>query len=304
MRKRVFTYLLVIAASSAYTQSFWTPSDTLNRPRLHTLGGVGGGVAVGSLAGLYTVWYSDYPQSSFHGINDFPNWHYMDKMGHALTTYSIGQNFYSFLRWTGLDERQSIWYGGLTGWTYLAAVEVMDGFSDGWGFSTGDLLFNTAGSGLFIGQQLYWGEQRIQMKFGYHRTNFPQYNTALLGNGWTEEWLKDYNGQTYWLSVNPASFMSEDTWWPQWLNIAGGYGATGMIGAEVNPMIGSDGQPLPAFARGSQYYLSLDIDLTRIPVKNDFLRGLFRVINVIKIPAPTLEYRTTDERFYFHPIYY
>ena len=39
-----------------------------------------------------------------------------------------------------------------------------------------------------------------------------------------------------------------------------------------------------------QFYLSLDIDLTKIETKSHFLKTLFSVFNTIKIPAPTLQY--------------
>lgn len=297
--------LLALSFQVSAQSTFWTPSDTLNKPRLYTIVGVGGAGAVGSLAGLYGLWYADYPQSGFHFVNDMNNWRGMDKVGHAMTNYTIGSNIHNVLRWSGVDRNEAIWYGGLTGWSYMAIVEVMDGMSTEWGFSVGDFAFNTFGSGLFIGQQLAWDEQRIVMKYSYHNTQYPQYRPELLGSGWEQTWLKDYNGQSYWLSVNPRSFSSStDGWWPQWLNVAVGYGVTGMTGGSENPSFNAAGEALPLFNRGSQYYLSLDIDLTRLPVKSHFWKGVFSVINMVKIPAPALEYRTTDGNFYFHPLYY
>jgi hypothetical protein len=38
-----------------------------------------------------------------------------------------------------------------------------------------------------------------------------------------------------------------------------------------------------------QYYLSLDLDFTAIPTRSRFLKTLFKVINIIKVPSPTLE---------------
>jgi hypothetical protein len=43
-----------------------------------------------------------------------------------------------------------------------------------------------------------------------------------------EQMLKDYNGQTYWLSVNLHSFYKGSKI-PKWLNLAIGYGANGML---------------------------------------------------------------------------
>ena len=39
-----------------------------------------------------------------------------------------------------------------------------------------------------------------------------------------------------------------------------------------------------------QYYLSFDLDLRRIKVKNDFLRTVLHTISFIKFPAPALEF--------------
>jgi hypothetical protein len=111
-----------------------------------------------------------------------------------------------------------------------------------------------------------------------------------LGSNLQENLLKDYNGQTYWLSVNPAAFMNSAASFPKWLNIAIGYGAEGMIGGSVNPVLTDvDGNNI-YFDRYRQFYLSLDIDLTRIKTRSSFLKALFTTIGFIKIPAPALEF--------------
>jgi hypothetical protein len=45
----------------------------------------------------------------------------------------------------------------------------------------------------------------------------------------------------------------------------------------------------PKTERFRQFYLSLDVDLTKIKTKSHFLKTLFSVLNTIKIPAPTVE---------------
>ena len=102
--------------------------------------------------------------------------------------------------------------------------------------------------------------------------------------------MKDYNGQTYWLSINLASFMKKETNFPSWLNVAVGYGATGMTGGSFNPpYIDENGNQL-YFDRYRQYYISLDADLSRIRTNSKFLKALFKTIGFIKIPAPALEF--------------
>jgi hypothetical protein len=87
-----------------------------------------------------------------------------------------------------------------------------------------------------------------------------QQNWELI-NG--KSWLKDYNGQNYWLSVNPASFLSSNTSFPQWLNLSVGIGAEGMIGARTNPSkIGN--VSIPTFKRQHRFLFSADVDLKRI----------------------------------------
>ena len=39
------------------------------------------------------------------------------------------------------------------------------------GFFLGRYLANAAGTGLYVGQELLWKEQRIALKYSFHRTN-------------------------------------------------------------------------------------------------------------------------------------
>jgi hypothetical protein len=87
---------------------------------------------------------------------------------------------------------------------------------------------NAMGTGLYVGQELLWQDQRLLLKYSFHRTDFAQVRPNVLGDGLTEEFLKDYNGQTYWLSANINSFLNLD-FIPDWLNLAFGYGADGML---------------------------------------------------------------------------
>lgn len=192
--------------------------------------------------------------------------------------------------WAGYSRRSRLIVGGMSGLAYMSAIEVMDGYSTGWGFSWGDMGANALGSGLAVGQEALWKEQRIQLKFSFYQSPYAKYRTELLGKSLSTQILKDYNGQTYWLSVNPSSFMSKESRFPKWLNVALGYGADGMLGARYNNVLVMDENGNTRyFERYRQYYLSLDVDLTRIPVKSKFLKALFSCINTIKLPFPNLE---------------
>jgi hypothetical protein len=276
--------------------------DSVNHGRLNAVIITGGALYASSMAGLYNLWYADYPQSNFHFFNDNNEWLYMDKMGHITTAYWVGRIGHGALRWSGVGNKRATWYGGSLGFVFLATVEIFDGFSAAWGFSPGDFLANTAGTALFIGQQLGWEDQRILMKFSYHETELAQYRPDLLGKSFIQQMLKDYNGQTYWLSANIRSFLPESSKFPRWLNVAFGYGAYGMLGAASNPS-DYNGQRLPVYNRYSKYYLSLDFDFTRIKTHSETVRFLLNFIGFIKLPFPTLEYNP-EHNFVFHFLYF
>ncbi len=261
-----------------------------------------GTLYVASVTGLYFAWYKDYPQSTFHLFNDGNEWMQVDKCGHSITAYYISRIGYSTYRWSGVQEKKAAWFGGLLGFAYMLNIELLDGFSSEWGFSMGDLTANTLGSMIFIGQQLAWHEQRFSLKYSFHQTQFAAYRPDLLGNNLIQNMIKDYNGHTYWISGNISSFLPEGSKFPKWLNIAFGYGAEGMVGAFSNSM-SQNGQPIPAFPRYRKFYLSLDVDLTRIPTKSTLLKGIFNVLSFIKIPAPAIEYNSLGQ-FKMHMIYY
>ena len=76
---------------------------------------------------------------------------------------------------------------------------------------------------------MIWNEARIKPKFSFTPTSFAQERPNVLGNGLHEEILKDYNGQTYWLSVDLYAFLNEESKFPKWLNFVFGYGVNNIV---------------------------------------------------------------------------
>jgi hypothetical protein len=296
----------VLFFSKAFAQqdslSFFEPSKTFNQKRFYTSTGA---VAVGattSLILLNELWYKDYPRAPLHLFNDNHEWLQMDKIGHATTAYSVGYVGDRVLRWSGVERKKAIWYGGSLGLAYLTAIEFMDGFSAEWGFSLGDMLANIAGSAMYISQELMWSDQRIRLKFSAHLSPYAQYRPNVLGSTVSERLLKDYNGQTYWLSANVSSFLPETSRFPQWLNVAFGYSGEEMIkGDERHYVVFKDGE-FRNFNAYRQYFLSLDIDLTKIKTKNHFLKTVLGTFNYLKIPFPALEFSNRGVKG--HGVYY
>ena len=280
-------------------ESFLAPSDTLNHKRQNTVIITETALASVTLIGLNQLWYADYPKSKFHFINDNSEWLQMDKVGHLYSAYHLGRFGAEALNWSGANRKKQLIYGAGLGFAFLTAVEVFDGYSSEWGASSGDLIANAAGTALYVSQELLWKEQRITPKFSFHATKYANQKPDVLGESFNEQILKDYNGQTYWLSVNVYSF-AKGSKIPKWLNLAFGYGADGMLSGNIqNNIPNSDLNP----DRFRQFYLSFDVDLTKIETKSSFLRTLFSVFNTIKIPAPTLEY-STNKGLRGHVLYF
>jgi len=87
----------------------------------------------GVMAGLYSAWYKDYPQTHFHTFNDSREWLQVDKVGHLYSAYIASRGSMEMWRWTGIERKKRIWIGGMSGAVYLTVIETLDGFSSNWG---------------------------------------------------------------------------------------------------------------------------------------------------------------------------
>jgi hypothetical protein len=228
----------------------------------------------GAMVGLYAAWYKN-----------------------AYSAYAESKASMELWRWTGIDRKKRIWLGGMSGAVYQTVIETLDGFSSEWGWSWGDFGANILGSGMLVAQELAWDEQRIQFKFSFHRKfyNDPilnQRSDKIFGNSTAERFLKDYSGQTYWLSANLKSFFPKSNL-PAWLQISVGTGAEGLFGANEN--IGKDDNGTMNFNRTDikryrQWYLAPDVDLTKIKTNKKGIKVALNILNIVKFPMPSLEY--------------
>lgn len=250
----------------------------------------------GSMIALDALWYQNHPRSSFHFFNDNDEWLQMDKAGHVYSAYVASNASMEMWRWTGLNRKQRIWLGGLGGVAYQSIIEILDGFSAEYGFSAGDFAANVLGSALFVSQELAWDEQKIKFKFSFQNKMYPTQELQkraekLYGESQIERFLKDYNGQSYWISGNIHSFAPSLNL-PEWLNIAVGYGAEGMFGGTQNIALDKDGNltfDQRDIKRYRQWFISPDIDFTRIKTNKSGVKVLLFVLNSFKLPAPGLE---------------
>ncbi len=302
------TPINVAGSQTLYVDSNLNNNSNADKKKVWLVGALQGGLWVGSFIALNSAWYDGYEKQNFHFFNDWPEWQQMDKAGHVWTSYQLSRFSTEMWRWSGIKNKNALLLGGLSSIAYMSIIEIQDGFSEKWGFSTGDMIMNLAGTGIYIAQELAWREQRFQIKFSYVPNSYPdnldERVDQLFGKSHVERILKDYNGQTYWLSANLRSFFPDSNI-PKWLNISLGYGAETMLGGTENIWTNEDGSVTDRtdVERYRKFLLSIDLDLTKIPVKKKWLKSVFFTLNMIKIPAPAIEYNTQG-KFRLHGFYF
>lgn len=268
---RLIYYLLILFISTSALGQDSIP----NKKRLNLIRYGGLGTYAIGMVGLNELWYSQSPKEPFHFFNDAAEWKQVDKAGHFFSAFQVSHAMYKALGWAGVKEKRSALSSALIGFGVLSSIEIFDGFSSSYGASLTDLAANASGSLWFWGQVAAWKEVRVYPKFSFSYTSFPDQNPNLLGDNSVQQILKDYNGQTYWLSVDVDKFIR----FPTWLNVAVGYGANGMINAR-------DNQNLDPYR---QFYIGLDFDLSSIHTRSKLLNGLIYFANMVKLPAPAIE---------------
>lgn len=293
MNKILLCFLIITRTLSAQNTAInHCQKDSINkRKQLYASLFVGVGYS-GSLFTLQNVWYKENYQHNFHLFNDGKNWLQMDKLGHGYTSYQLTRGISELYGWAGTSKKNATLIGSSISLSYLTCLELMDGFSKNWGFSTWDIAANFSGTALYLGQNFLFSKQVFIPKFSFHQTKYARLRPEVLGNNFSEQLLKDYNGQTYCLSFSLGNFGSNS--FPKWLCLSLGYSADAKI-------IGNADFYLSYVAK-REYLLSIDLDLSQIAVKNILIKKILKQINVIKIPFPTLY--LSNNQMKFKPFYF
>jgi len=294
----VKTFIILVCLQTFYlgsvAQSNQADSGHINRKKLAIVAGTNAVFWAGSYIALNKAWYAEYERTGFHLFDDFPEWNQADKAGHIWTTYQVSRASAEMWKWTGINRNTSAILGGASSMVYQSIIEIQDGYSSKWGFSWSDVAANVIGAGAYVFQEIGWHEQRIQVKLSYwpqvYAPDLKHRRNELFGSGVMERVLKDYNSQTYWLSANISSFFP-GTNLPKWLNLSFGYGVEGLSGGRSNVWTDAEGEVFDYshIKRERKYYLSPDIDLTRVKTNSKVLRTMFFLLSAVKIPAPALE---------------
>ncbi|MBM3919656.1 MAG: DUF2279 domain-containing protein [Sphingomonadales bacterium] len=261
---------------------------------------------MGTHAILYHTWYKNEPMSPFHWINDNHSWKQMDKVGHVFGAYFSATATSAVFRYSGYSRKKSALLGSVFSLAFQMPIEYFDGKSRAWGASSGDMIANATGTLAAGLQNWFWGKPRIPIRVTFHKSSYAHYRPNMLGSSVAERILKDYNGQTYWIDLNPERIRMRPNFWPRWLGLNLGYGAEGMLGGDDNIWKGSDGKvyDYSYIKRYRQYYLGPSISLGYLKNHpNKAVRVLAHITDKIRLPLPVIEYNG-NKQWVFHPLYW
>ncbi|TAE00991.1 MAG: DUF2279 domain-containing protein [Bacteroidetes bacterium] len=293
--KKEQVFFLIFAIKILFVCPIFAQTDSISSQKFKRLAIWSGVGYTASMIGLSELWYANSPRQSFRWFNDNLEWQQMDKLGHSFSTYQLTNFAFDALKNTGISEKKAVFYASSASFLMLSPIEIFDGYSANYGASWGDLLANFSGSALFASQYFLWKEQRIYPKFSFHTSNFASQRPNTLGKSFLEQVLKDYNGQTYWYSIDLYAFTKKKAF--KYLNLAFGYSGSNMLYAQDSQNLAVDLVPYRRF------FVGLDIHLGHIPTKNKFLKKIFSLVNMIHLPAPTLEYNHL-QGWIWHNLYF
>ncbi len=260
-------------------------------------------IYITSLLGLIQLWYQTDTNIPFHWFDDAAEWLGMDKLGHAWVTFIEAHIVFRLFKWAGYRQKKFLWLSCIAPFVSQSSYEIFDGYSAGYGASVYDLIANAAGALFFVIQLSFSHKLLISFKFSFFKTAWAAMRPNLLGSNTIQQIIKDYNGQTYWFSIDLNQLTGKKLF-PSWLTFCVGYGADGLLGGHDNIWDAKDGteQDYSHIARTSQWFISLDILPQNISEGKPLLKLLLSPFEYIKIPAPALS--VGAEGIKWHWIYF
>lgn len=293
MKIRISKRFSVLALCSLLSLSLYA-QDSLNRQKLRRIILTEAAVYTGTMLGLGFIWYDNESRQPFTFFNDNKQWLQMDKAGHIYTAYHLSATNAILLQNAGIPKKKALLWSGIASTTMMLPIEIFDGYSANYGASWGDFMANSIGAFLPL-QQLLWNDTYIHPKFSFSTSPYAHLRPNTLGSATYEQLLKDYNGQTYWLSTN-FNLLSKDNIFPEWLAFSVGYSGREMVyGNETE-------NNLNGYKAQRQFFLSFDVDFSKVETQKQWLRTLLYIANLIKIPFPALEWRQNEVNL--HLIYF
>ncbi len=261
--------------AAAVPESLSTVSGGVNKTRLYIVGGV----MAASMAGIHLYqqsgWWK-YNRTSFHFREDLTYGLSVDKIGHFYGTMLWAYAFRKVLAWADVPDRPALYFGSAGALLFQTFVEVEDGYST-WGFDRVDWLADLGGALWPVAQEHSGFLRSFDLKLSYKPTDLLNKPGGAGFVGQKHLLMDDYEGQTFWLAVNPERlpWVDDIPFWPGFLNLAVGYGARDVSGLSGEPY--------------SVVFVGLDYDMKKIiPQSSPFLVTLSEVLNFLHFPAPAV----------------
>jgi uncharacterized protein YfiM (DUF2279 family) len=268
--------------------------DNINDTRLYVIAGVHAAAMAGVYAAHFTAWW-DQQVNDYRFVFDWYDNYYleMDKFGHFFANIQVTKGSATMWQWAGFKRRTALWLGFLTSTVFYTGVELNDGMYDDLGFSVPDLVADFLGAAYAVAQEYYRPLKHFNFKISYWPSDFYRNDDYKNYDGFKKyeaptSVLDDYDGMTFWLSAD-VNWLLPDVikpYWPDWLNIAIGYGAKNLPQSNQS-------------RKKREFYIALDYNLNYLPGQCPILKAAKGVLNAIHLPAPTIRITSDEVDFLF-----
>ena len=292
-----FKSLFLVGFLLLFSQEIFSQKDTskVNKKRVIIVGSSLGATLGGSYWYIQNSWWSE-KQIPFHFDNgaDLTYALNVDKVGHFMGGLEAADIFSSSMKWAGMNEKQSLWYGAAFGSGLQLAIEMKDAYAPYWGFSKWDLALGSAGALWPVAQYYNDDLKSINFKFSYYKRSNIYWDLDKQRGKETNKyaWQDDYPNQTYWVTFDVNHF-TESCCWPDWLNVAVGFGIDDSQYLDEN-FTKTGGE--------NEWYIAFDYDIPKMLKKWDSPTGkkVKHWLNYIHLPAPTIR---ISPKLEFYPLF-
>jgi len=278
-KRLFFLSLLVLFACSIKAKA---DSTKIKKGRVIVVSSSLVAVLGGSYLYVENAWWSD-KQIPFH-FDDGADLTYalnVDKVGHFMGGLEAADFFSSSIKWAGMNEKKSLWYGAAFGSGLQLVIEMKDAYAPYWGFSKWDLALGSAGSFWPVAQYYNPDLKAINFKFSYYKRSNIYWDLDKQRGKETNKfaWQDDYPNQTYWVTFDVNHFI-ETCCWPDWLNVAVGFGIDDTQYLNGGTKAGGN----------NEWYIALDYDVPKLLKKWNSPTGkkVKHWLNYFHFPAPTI----------------
>lgn len=253
--------------------------------------------------GQHTIQQSDVWKETgpFHFMEDIQYALWVDKFGHIYGGYATSYLFTEAFITSGFGWELSNILGSVMGLGYMSYIEVLDGFSKGFGFSPTDYYANVLGAGFFLAQYYVPCLQNFNPKFMY-------VNPKWLGEkdrNPHESFIDNYSAQTFWLSINVQNLFGGVVarYVPEWLELSIGYAAYSLCYPPLEGCDPSVSEQVSPDAWGNRkIIISVDYNLVKLlPDGPPFWNWFKQNFKLFKLPAPAIEFGKTTKFYLIYP---